>query len=124
LAICDTAEDLETAFVSTDLNSSDGNLDQSARYPRILGKFAAVETLLASGEFEKAIPHAKFALDKRPRSALAHHYLGEALLGLGRYLEAADAFRASLGYDSSYVPALGNLGLTHIHLERRSVADL
>jgi hypothetical protein len=117
-----TAEDLETAFDNTDLNFSDGNLDRSARYPRILGEFAAVETLLASGEFEKAVPHAEFILDKRPRSALAHHYYGQALLGLGRYLEAADAFRASLAYDRSHVPALGNLGLTLIRLERHSEA--
>ncbi len=110
------------AFVSTNLNFAGDNLDQSEKYPRVLSKFAAVETLLSRGQYEKAIPHIRFILDKRPRSALAYHYLGNALLGLGRYLEAAAQYRISLAYNPGHIPALGNLGVTLIHLGRHTEA--
>jgi tetratricopeptide (TPR) repeat protein len=60
--------------------------------------------------------------NKRPRSALAYHYRGNALLGLGRYLEAVTQFRTSLAYNPGHIPALGNLGVTLIHLGRYSEA--
>lgn len=118
----ETAEQLTAAFVNSNLNFTGDNLDQSNKYPRILGKFAAVETLLSRGEYEKAIPHIGFILDKRRRSALAYHYLGNALLGLGRYLDAATQFRTSLAYNPGHIPALGNLGVTLIHLGRHGEA--
>lgn len=114
----ETAEGLTSAFVRSNLNFTGDNLDQSNKYPRILGKFAAVETLLSRGEYERAIPHIGFILEKRPRSALAYHYLGNALLGLGRYLEAATQFRTSLAYNPAHISALGNLGVTLVHLGR------
>jgi hypothetical protein len=105
-------EDLGAAFERSNLTFSGENVDQSNQYPRILGKFAAIETLLSSHEYERAIPHVKFILDKRPRSALAHRYLGNILLGLKRYAEAATEYRTCLAYDPNSIPALGNLGLT------------
>jgi len=116
------SDQLEEAFVSSNLNYSGDNLDQSNRYPRILGKFAAVETLLSMGEYEKVLSHVRFILEKRPRSALAYHYLGNAFLGLGRYVDAAAQFRIALTHNPSHIPALGNLGVTLIHLSRYSEA--
>jgi hypothetical protein len=118
----ETPEELAAAFADSNLNFSGDNLDQSTKYPRILGKFAAVETLLSRGEYERVMPHIEFILDKRPRSALAYHYLGNALLGLGRYLEAATQFRTSLAYNPGHIPALGNFGVTLIHLSRHGEA--
>jgi tetratricopeptide (TPR) repeat protein len=83
-----------------------------------LSKFAAVELLLSKCEFHKVIPHAEFILSKRPRSALAHHYLGDAYLGLGQFVDAMTAYRISLGYDPANVAAFGNLGVTLLHLGR------
>jgi len=118
----ENSEQLAAAFTGTNLNFGGDNLDRSTKYPRILGKFAAVETLLSKNEYEKVLPQVKFILDKRPRSALAYHYLGNALLGLARYLEAATQFRTSLAYNPSHIPALGNLGVALIHLGRSGEA--
>jgi Trypsin-like peptidase domain/Tetratricopeptide repeat len=118
----ETTRELAAAFVNSNLNFAGDNLDRSNKYPRILAKFAAVETLLSRSEYEKAIPHIKFILAKRPRSALAYHYFGNALLGLGNYLEAAAQFRISLLYEPARIPALGNLGVALIHLGRPTEA--
>src|SRR5580693_1641536 len=67
------SDDFEGSFTRANLNFSSTDLDQSSGYPRVLGKFAAVEILLRQGECERAIPHIKFILEKRPQSALAHH---------------------------------------------------
>jgi tetratricopeptide (TPR) repeat protein len=66
--------------------------------------------------------HIDFILDKRPRSALAYHYLGNALLGLGRYLDAAAKYRTALAYNPGHIPALGNLGVTLTQLGRHGEA--
>jgi tetratricopeptide (TPR) repeat protein len=68
------------------------------------------------------VPHVRFILRKRPRSALAYQYLGNALLGLGRYSEAERGFRVSLAYNPFHVPALGNLGVALVHLGRQQEA--
>ena len=81
-------EQMCASFIASNLNFTDDNLDESTKYPRILGKFAAVEILLSRSEHEKVIPHIEFILNKRPRSALAYHYLGNAFLGLKRYVDA------------------------------------
>jgi Flp pilus assembly protein TadD len=117
-----TSEYLAAAFAHSNLNFTGENLDQSNKYPRILGKFAAVEMLLSKGEYEKAIPHIEFILEKRPRSALAYHYLGDALLGLGRHLDAVAQFKICLTYDPDHIPALGNLGVALTHLGRQTEA--
>lgn len=118
----ETPEQLATAFARSNLNFSGDNVDQSNQYPRILGKFAVVERLLSRDEYEKVIPHIEFILNRRPRSALAYHYLGNALLSLERYPEAAMQFRICLAYNPNHIPALGNLGLTLVHLDRYSEA--
>lgn len=117
-----STEQLAASLIASNLNFTNANLDQSTKYPRILGKFAAVEILLARGEHEKVIPHIEFILNKRPRSALAYHYFGNALLGLGRYIDAVAQFRTSLAYDPRRIPALGNLGVTLAQLGRRNEA--
>ena len=117
-----TTEELGVAFGNSNLDFSGDNLDQSTKYPRILGKFAAVEKLLSQGEYEKSIPHINFILEKRPRSGLAHHYLGNAFLGLGRYLDAAAEYRTALAYNPNHIPALGNYGVTLCHLGRHGEA--
>ena len=117
-----TTDQLATAFIDSNLNFTQDNWDNSNNYPRILSNFAAVELLLSRGENEKAIPHIKFILDKRPRSALAYHYLGNALLGLGRYPEAAAQFRIALVYNPAHIPALGNWGVTLARLGRLTEA--
>jgi hypothetical protein len=117
-----TTDQLAAAFVNSNLNFTGANWDRSNGYPRILSKFAAVELLLSRGENEKAIPHIKFILEKRPRSGLAYHYLGNALLGLGRYPEAAVQFRTSLAYNPTHIPALGNWGVALARLGRHTEA--
>lgn len=114
-------EQLAASFTDLNLNFA-ANLDQSTKYPRILGKFAAVEILLSKGEYQKVIPLIQFILDKRPRSALAYHYLGNAFLGLGYYVDAAAQFRICLDYDPRRVPALGNLGVALLHVGRHNEA--
>lgn len=115
-------EQMCASFIASNLNFTDDNLDQSTKYPRILGKFAAVEILLSRSEHEKVIPHIEFILNKRPRSALAYHYLGNAFLGLKRYVDAVAQFRTSLAYDPRRIPALGNLGVTLAQLGRHNEA--
>lgn len=117
-----TTAELASAFVDSNLNFGGENLDQSTKYPRILSRFAAVESLLSKCEYDEVMPHIAFILDKRPRSALAYKYLGNALLGLGRYTEAATQFRNCLAYDPGDIPALGNLGLTLVYLGRHAEA--
>lgn len=117
-----TSDELPRAFVQSNLNFTGDNLGQGNKYRRILGKFAAVENLLERHEYERAIPHIDFILEKRPRSALAHHYFGNALLGLERYIEAVEQYQIALAYAPQNVPALGNLGLALAHLGRRTEA--
>lgn len=118
----ESSEQLAAAFAGPNLNLTGDNIDQSTKYPRILAKFGAVETLLSRHEYEKVLPHIQFILDKRPRSALAYHYLGNALLGLAQYAEAATQFRTSLAYNPGHIPALGNLGVALTHLDRHAEA--
>ena len=120
--IPETTEQLEAAFASSNLNFAGDNLDSSNKYPRILGKFAAVETLLRRSEYEKVLRHIEFILEKRPRSGLAYQYRGDALLGLGRYVEAADQYRTCLAYNPGHIPALGNLGVALLQLNRHGEA--
>jgi Flp pilus assembly protein TadD len=120
--IPETTEQLEAAFASSNLNFAGDNLDSSNKYPRILGKFAAVETLLRRNEYEKVLRHIEFILEKRPRSGLAYQYRGDALLGLGRYVEAADQYRTCLAYNPGHIPALGNLGVALLQLKRHGEA--
>jgi hypothetical protein len=117
-----TLEELAVGFAPPNLNFTGDNLDRSNKYMRILGKFAAVETLLNRHEYDKVIRHIEFILEKRPRSALAYHYRGNALLGLGRYVEAADQYRTCLAYSPDFIPALGNLGVALLHLRRHTEA--
>jgi hypothetical protein len=120
--IPEDTERLAVSFTDANLNFGDNNLDHSTKYPRILSKFAAVEMLLSRDQYQTVIPHIQFILSKRPRSALAYHYLGNALLGLGHYVDAAAQFRISLDYDPRRIPALGNLGVTLVQLERHNEA--
>lgn len=113
---------LAAAFTIPNLNFIDGNIDQSTRYPRILGKFAAIEMLLSRGDYEKVFPQVEFILSRRPHSALAYHYLGNALLGLGRYIDAVTQFRTSLAYDPRRISTLGNLGTSLARLGRYNEA--
>jgi tetratricopeptide (TPR) repeat protein len=117
-----TSDRIDEAFTGSNLNFSGDNLDQSNKYPRILVKFAAVETLLSERKYEESIPQIQFILEKRPRSALAYHYLGNALLGLGRYREATNQYRHCLSLDPNHIPALGNLGVSLISLSREQEA--
>ena len=117
-----TSDRIDEAFTGSNLNFSGDNLDQSNKYPRILVKFAAVETLLSERKYEESIPQIQFILVKRPRSALAYHYLGNALLGLGRYREATNQYRHCLSLDPNHIPALGNLGVSLISLSREQEA--
>jgi hypothetical protein len=118
----DSTQDLALAFVPDNLRFSGDNVDASNRYPRILAKFAAVETLLSEHRFEEVLPQTSYILKQRPRSPLAYHYEGNALLGLKRFLEAAERFRICLYHNPGHVPALGNLGVTLIELGRHHEA--
>ncbi len=112
----------DVTFSSTELNYSSGNMDEGSEKPRLLVKFAAVETLLAQEEYPDAISHLEYILQDRPDSALAHSYYGKALLGLGRFSEAADRFGAALSYDPHHVSSLGNLGVALVNLLRYTEA--
>jgi hypothetical protein len=122
LGIPKSLEELAVAFAADNLNFSGDNVDRSNRYPRILGKFAAVETLLSERRFEEVLRQVDYILKQRPRSPLAYYYQGNAFLGLKRFPEAAEQFRICLHYDPSHVPALGNLGVTLIELGRHQEA--
>jgi tetratricopeptide (TPR) repeat protein len=122
LGIPKSVEELAPAFATDNLNFGGDNVDRSNRYPRILGKFAAVETLLSERRFEEVLPQVDYILKQRPRSPLAYHYQGNAFLGLKRFPEAAERFRICLYHNPSHVPALGNLGVTLIELGRHQEA--
>jgi hypothetical protein len=94
------------------------NLDESPRYPRILGKFAAIEMLMKEGVYENVFPQVEFILEKRPHSFLAYHYLGNVYLAVGQYDQAADAYSKALALDPYHVPARGNYAVALIHLKR------
>jgi hypothetical protein len=117
-----TQEDLSHAFAALNLNYSGGDIDQGSAKPKLLGKFAAVETLLARGNYADAIPHLQYILIDRPQSALAHYYYGNALLGLERFNEAADRYREAFRCDPHHIPSLGNLGVALISLLRYTEA--
>jgi predicted negative regulator of RcsB-dependent stress response len=89
----------------------EGNLDESTRYPRILGKFAAIEMLLKEGAYERVFPQVEYILEKRPRSSLAYRYLGDAYLYLGEYDDAAEAYSRALELNPYDVSARGNYAL-------------
>ena len=110
---------LRAALTRENINfGGHGNLDESPRYPRILGKFAAIEMLMKEGVYENVFPQVDFILEKRPRSFLAYHYLGNAYLAIGDYDQAADAYSTALALDPYHIPALGNYALALIHLKR------
>lgn len=109
--------ELRRALASENINF-EGNLDESTRHPRILGKFAAIEMLLKEGAYERVVPQVEYILEKRPRSSLAYHYLGDAYLYLGEYDDAAEAYRRALDLNPYDVPARGNYALAMDHLKR------
>jgi len=117
-----TGDEISLTLAAPNLNSSGSNIDEGSEKPKLLGKFAAVETLLARGDYEDAIPHLEYILLDRPQSALAHSYYGNALLGLRRFSEAADRYREALKCDPHHVPSLGNLGVALINLLRYTEA--
>lgn len=78
--IPDSVEQLALALMPDNLVFGGENVDRSNRYPRILGKFAAVEKLLSENRFEEVLPQIDYILKKRPRSPLAYHYEGNAFL--------------------------------------------
>lgn len=117
-----TREEIGPSLTASNLIFAGGDIDQGSIKPKVLGKFAAVETLLARQNYTDAIPHLEYILLDRPRSALAHHYYGNALLGLERFSEAADRYREALRYDPHRIPALGNLGVALINLLRYTEA--
>lgn len=110
------------AFSSSNLKFSKENVDQGSGNPRALLKLATVETLLRGKEYEKAMPHLEYLVRELPRSALVYHYFGNVFLGLGQYDKAAGFYRVALGYNPTYVPALGNLGAALMHLLRHADA--
>ena len=117
-----TREEIGVTLAAPNLNFSDGDIDQGSAKPKLLSKFAAVETLLARENYSDAIPHLEYILRRRPRSTLAHSYYGNALLGLERFSEAADRYRTALNFDPQHIPSLGNLGLALINLLRYTEA--
>jgi predicted Zn-dependent protease len=114
-----TTKELATAFEDSNLNLTGENLDRLNKDPYILIKVCAAEYLISKGENEKAIRKIEYILDRRPHSGLAHHLLGLALFGLGRYLEAFTQFKTSLEYNPGYVPSLVYLSDT-LHALGRS----
>jgi hypothetical protein len=117
-----TRGNITLTFAAFDPRFSDNDIDQGSAKPKLLGKFAAVETLLARKNYADAIPHLEYILLDRPQSALAHYYYGNALLGLERFSDAADRYREALKYDPDHVPSLGNLGVALISLLRYTEA--
>jgi V8-like Glu-specific endopeptidase len=117
-----TRETISLTFAALDLRFSDSDIDQGSAKPKLLGKFAAVETLLARKNYADAISHLEYILLYRPQSALAHSYYGNALLGLERFSEAADRYREALKCDPQHIPSLGNLGVALINLLRYTEA--
>jgi hypothetical protein len=111
-------QELVEAFSTENLNFGNDNVGASNKYPRILVKFAAVETLLAERKYEQVLSQIEYIIKQRPRSSLAYHYRGNALLGLKRFSEAAEQFRICLYHNPNHIPALGNLGVTLIDLGR------
>jgi len=116
-----STHELASAFANSNLNFSDDNLGQDNKHPRIIAKFAAVESLLASHDYENVLPQVAYILEKRPRSALAYRYRGDALLVLKQYLEAANEYRNALVYAPYDITTLGNYGVTLIHLGRQKL---
>lgn len=74
---------------------------------------AALENRL--GRHEEAVGHAQAGIDEHPYSARLHRCLGDALAGLGRWEDAAEAFRQALMVSGSDVESL--VGLADMHLQ-------
>jgi tetratricopeptide (TPR) repeat protein len=77
----------------------------------------------AAGAPERALPHAQAAAARRPGKAEAHGLLGQVLLDLKQFGDAAASFRRSLGVKSGDVAALTGLALALFHSGDRGGAE-
>ena len=59
---------------------------------------------LSSGDYAQALTLFREAVDSREDELPAYRGMGIALFGLGRYLEAEDAFESALSYSDSKMP--------------------
>ncbi|MEE8586226.1 MAG: tetratricopeptide repeat protein, partial [Acidobacteriota bacterium] len=89
------------------LYSSGKYLEAADSYRKALeiapGHFDATVNLALTeiklGAFDRAVPLARQAVQLRPRSGLAHYYLGLALRGSGMASEAQQAFQQAQQLD-------------------------
>ena len=70
-----TGDEIGLTLAALNLNFSGGDIGEGSEKPKLLGKFAAVVTLLARGDYADATPHLEYILLDRPQSALAHFLL-------------------------------------------------
>jgi Tfp pilus assembly protein PilF len=89
-------------------------IDQHLHVPRAyvnLGQY-----FMNIGKHQKAERNFEIAISQQPELKEAHQQLGLTLQAQKKYADAERAFRAALGLDSVYVPALINLALNHIYV--------
>jgi superkiller protein 3 len=85
-------------------------------------ELAAIDRLVAAGQFDQALARLEPVLARRPSSPEALFPKGVALAGLERWSEAAAVFRRLLELDPSSRPALRNAGIASYHLGRQAEA--
>jgi tetratricopeptide (TPR) repeat protein len=95
---------------------------RDARYPILAGVRCELE--LRRDGFVAAIRHARAALRTYPHAAWAYGLLGEALLGLGRRLEARRALDQALEWSPDYATAALLRSLTFLNFRGKPPAPL
>jgi tetratricopeptide (TPR) repeat protein len=104
-------------FNEKNLNYSE-NLSTEPQNPRIISKFALIESLLKEQKYLEIPEQIEYILNERPYSSLAYQYLGDAYLGLNMYSEASEAYQASIELNPYKISTLGNYAIVLSNLKK------
>jgi len=78
---------------------------------------------LKANQFDAAVNAFSRALERDPKSAMAHNYLGVCYRNLGKFKEAEAAYQAAIASDESYAAAHLNLGVLYdLYLQQPELA--
>jgi tetratricopeptide (TPR) repeat protein len=75
---------------------------------------ALADDYYTRGEYAQAVTHLEQLTELKPQDAVALNKLGAALIKVGRFLEAEDAFRKAIRRRADYAEAHGNLGAVYL----------
>ena len=84
--------------------------------------YRAAETLVRADAYSEAIALLEGVLERDPRNAGAHNYVGYSLRKLGRFEEAHEAYSRALTLDPDHLGANEYIGELHLEMGRVDLA--